>query len=152
MDGTILVVDDEPGITTHLKRFLTRKGYTVFIAPNAREARLEMRRCYPDVAILDLRLPDADGAKLMASLKSAYPETRFIVMTAFGSIRSAVDSTKLGAIEYLTKPFEPEELLVAIRNAISNKLLREEVHRHGPRHRSAGRGVPLLRSGRLHGR
>ena len=91
---------------THLKRFLTRKGYTVFIAPNAREARLEMQRCYPDVAILDLRLPDADGAKLMASLKSAYPETRFIVMTAFGSIRSAVDSTKLGAIEYLTKPFD----------------------------------------------
>ena len=129
MDATILVVDDEPGITTHLKRFLSRKGYDVNVASNAREARHEMGRSYPDVVLLDLRLPDANGAELMVELKEDYPNARFIVMTAYGSIRSAVDSTRLGAAEYLTKPFEPEELLVAIRNVLNDKLLEEEVQR-----------------------
>lgn len=129
MDATLLVVDDEPGITMHLKRFLSRKGYDVNVASNAKEAQQEMRRSYPDVVLLDLRLPDANGAELMVDFKENYPDTRFIVMTAYGSIRSAVDSTRLGAAEYLTKPFEPEELLVAIRNVLNDKLLKEEVQR-----------------------
>jgi DNA-binding NtrC family response regulator len=129
MDATILVVDDEPNITTHLQRFLTRKGFEVAIAFNAKEARAEMNKRYPDVVLMDLRLPDANGAELMVSLKQDYPETRFIMMTAYGSIRSAVESTRLGAVDYLTKPFEPEELMLIIRNAVRTKLLKEEVER-----------------------
>ncbi len=129
MHASVLVVDDEIGMTSYLKRFLTRRGYEVETAGNAAEARRAMERLYPDVVLMDLRLPDADGSDLMESLKRDYPETRFIVVTAYGSIKSAVESTRRGAVDYLTKPFEPEELLVTIQNAIRNQILSEEVRR-----------------------
>lgn len=139
--ASVLVVDDEVGMTAYLKRFLKRKGYNVDIAENAKAARAAMERLYPDVVLMDLRLPDADGSELMSELRQDYPDARFIVVTAYGSIKSAVESTRRGAVDYLTKPFEPEELLVAIQNAMSNQILSEELQRlRSNQQQTTGRG------------
>jgi DNA-binding NtrC family response regulator len=88
-----------------------------------------MRRHYPDVVFMDLKLPDADGSRLIGELKKDHPSTSFIVITAHGSIRSAVESTRRGAFDYLTKPFEPEQMLHSLEKALKGKVLGEEVKR-----------------------
>lgn len=129
MSGTILIVDDEEPLARNLARLLRHAGYQVETAFNASTARKLMGRLYPDVVLMDLRLPDADGAELMMELKDLEPNTQFIIITAHGSIRSAVDSTKQGAVDYLTKPFEPEEMELAIANALRGQVLNDEVRR-----------------------
>ncbi|MFH0821221.1 MAG: sigma-54 dependent transcriptional regulator, partial [Pseudomonadota bacterium] len=91
------------------------------------EAHRAVNTFYPDVVLIDLKLPDADGTVLLSELLERYPRGRYIIITAFGSIRSAVESTRLGACDYLTKPFEPDELLVAVRNALRDRLREEEI-------------------------
>ena len=118
MQGTVLIVDDEKQLASFLERLLVNKGFDVHVAQTAAEARRKMGSCFPDVALMDLRLPDADGMELMSSLIKEHPDTSFIVMTAYGSIKSAVESTRLGAVDYLTKPFEPEELILTIENTM----------------------------------
>ncbi|MCP4680448.1 MAG: sigma-54-dependent Fis family transcriptional regulator [Deltaproteobacteria bacterium] len=127
MLASILIVDDEPQLAMYLKRLLIRKGYDVATAKTAADARRKMEQIYPDVVLMDLRLPDADGGELISEFREDYPDTRFIVVTAHGSIKSAVESTRRGASNYLTKPFESEELLLAIRAAMKSKMLSEEV-------------------------
>ena len=129
MIGSVLIVDDERQLTEYLARILAKKGFDVALAHNASEARRMMASRFPDVAIIDLKLPDADGLELMRSLIPEYPQTGFIVVTAYGSIKSAVESTRLGALDYLTKPFEPEELILTIRNALRSEALKDEVRR-----------------------
>ncbi len=129
MQASVLIVDDETILTAHLKTLLERKGYEVSCAASAKQARALMEQIDPDVALIDLRLPDADGIELIAEFKAAYEETRFIVITAYASIESAVKSTRQGAVDYLTKPFDPEALLLTINNAMKSKILTEEVRR-----------------------
>ncbi len=76
---------------------------------------------------MDLKLPDIDGNKLLTELVERHPSAGYIIITAFGSIRSAVEATRRGAREYLTKPFEPDELLLAVRNAMHDRLRDEEI-------------------------
>ncbi len=129
MQASVLIVDDEPRLAMHLETILRRKGCQVSCAASAEEARRQMEQLYPDVTLMDLRLPDADGAELISEFKRDFPDTRYIVVTAYGSIKSAVESTRRGAVDYLTKPFEPEELMLTIRNAMKNKILSEELKR-----------------------
>jgi DNA-binding NtrC family response regulator len=129
MAASVLIVDDEPGLARQLDRLLRAEGYQLGMAHSGHEARRQMARLFPDVVLMDLRLPDADGGELMTELKQEYPDAEFIIITAHGSIRSAVESTRRGAVDYLAKPFEPEELLAAVEHAVRSRNLEEEVRR-----------------------
>jgi DNA-binding NtrC family response regulator len=127
VSGTVLVVDDQKEFAVFLTRLLARQGYQVAAAHSAAEAREKMDALFPDVVLMDLKLPDADGSALTAALKRKFSDTQFIIVTGHGSIRSAVECTRRGAVDYLTKPCEPEEVLFAVESAIRKRDLDEEV-------------------------
>lgn len=127
MAGTVLIVDDEVQLVRHLEHLLRSEGYQVLGVHSALEARRAVTSFYPDVVLVDLKLPDAEGTSLMTELLNSHPRAGYIIITAYGSIRSAVEATRLGAMEYLTKPFEPDVLLVAVRNAMQARLREEEI-------------------------
>jgi DNA-binding NtrC family response regulator len=125
--GTILIVDDEVQLVKHLEHILREEGYKVIGAHDAAGARSVAASFFPDVVILDLRLPDADGTELMQEMRQNLPNAHYIIITAHGSIRSAVEATRQGASDYLTKPFEPEELLHAVEQALKDSLKDDEI-------------------------
>jgi DNA-binding NtrC family response regulator len=129
MHGSILIIDDEKSLADTYARMLEHKGYTVDAAYSAEDARAKMQRLYPDVVFVDLHLPDARGDQLLAELKRVQPEAHFIILTAYGSIRSAVECTHKGASDYLTKPIEFEELLFVVQRNLEGCALQAEVQR-----------------------
>jgi DNA-binding NtrC family response regulator len=129
MQGTVLIIDDNENFALFLKRLIGAEGFDTAVAHDAVAARKVIARIYPDVVLMDIRLPDADGVELMKELKDSYPGSQFIMMTAFGSIQSAIESMRLGALDYLTKPFEEEELLVLLQSAMARSAINEEVNR-----------------------
>lgn len=120
----VLVADDEPIITKVLEAELLHAGYLVDIACDGEEAYCKLRTNKYDVAILDVRMPKKDGLSLLKEVKTSTPETVVIVMTAFGTIHSAVEAMKIGAYDYITKPFENDDLLLKVCQALR---IREKV-------------------------
>ncbi|MBM3300493.1 MAG: sigma-54-dependent Fis family transcriptional regulator [Deltaproteobacteria bacterium] len=128
MAGTVLIVDDEVQLVRHLEYLLRSEGYQAVGVHDGESARKAVETLFPDVVLVDLRLPDIDGTVLMTQLHERHPSAGYIIITAHGSIQSAVEATKRGARDYLTKPFGPDELLVAVRNAIQDRLKEEEIN------------------------
>jgi two-component system response regulator GlrR len=127
--GKILLVDDDGNLVELLKMRLASANYEV-VAASTSEAALEVYKtdsCH--LAIVDLRLADMDGISLMDRLHSMDPELPVVILTAHGSIETAVDAIKKGAYTYLTKPFDAQELLVQIARAMENRKLNSEVTR-----------------------
>ncbi len=127
MPGTVLIVDDEVQLVRHLEHLLRSEGYQAIGAHSGSDAKKAVATHFPDVVLVDLKLPDTDGNTLLTQLHERHPTAGYIVITAHGSIRSAVEATRRGAREYLTKPFEPDELLLAVRNAMRERLKEEEI-------------------------
>jgi DNA-binding NtrC family response regulator len=127
MTGTVLIVDDEVQLVRHLAHLLKREGYRAIGAYDGAEAKRAVKSHYPDVVLVDLRLPDTDGTTLMTELLAVHPSAGYIIITAHGTIASAVEATQKGARDYLTKPFEPDELLLSVRNAMRDRLRDEEI-------------------------
>ncbi len=125
---SILVVDDEVGARESLKMIL-KKDYQVFLAKNAEEAFRQMETCHPDVILLDLILPDMDGLRVLEKLKQTFPDQIVIMITATKTIKTAVEAMKLGAYDYITKPFDVDELCLIIHRALSTRALKEENQR-----------------------
>ena len=125
----ILVVDDDSGLLTLMKTRLEGAGYEVCLAGESEEAVSLARQKVFDVAILDLKLEGTDGISLMESLLQIQPSLPVIILTAFASIASAVEATKKGAYDYLTKPFEAKSLLHSIEKALEVGRLRGELNR-----------------------
>ena len=109
----ILVVDDDKTFCQALRLSLRRRGHEVIVAHSVVEGLSEARAWKPDRVVVDLRMPGASGLGLVKLLGEAYPEVLVIVLTGFGSIATAVEAVKLGAIQYLTKPVSADELLTA---------------------------------------
>ena len=127
MIGSILIVDDDAQVVKHLEYLLRSEGYEVAGANDAAEVRRTIRSFFPDVVLLDLKLPDADGLTLMREIRETHPSARYLIMTAYGSIRSAMEATRLGASDYMTKPVDVDELLISIRNAMRERIVEEEI-------------------------
>lgn len=136
MQGNILIVDDQQALAGHLATFLRRADYVVSLAHTGAKARQVMAEAVPDLVLMDLKLPDADGSELMTELLEPYPDTSFIIITAYGSIRSAVEATRSGAVDYLTKPFEPEEMLLAVQHALRDRAKDAELQSRRERRHS----------------
>jgi DNA-binding NtrC family response regulator len=127
MGGTILVIDDDAQVVRYLEHVLKAEGYQVAGARNGAEVRRTIQVFCPDVVLLDLKLPDADGLVLMKEIQEVHPSARYLILTAYGSIRSAVEATRLGASDYMTKPVDMDELLISVRNAMRESIREEEV-------------------------
>ena len=122
----ILVVDDERGLREVLSIMLKRAGYAVTEASDGEEAIGHISKEIFDLVITDLRMPKADGMAVLKAVKSSSPETVVLVITAFGTADSAVDAMKQGAYDYLTKPFQVDEVQLIIRNALEKRRLSTE--------------------------
>jgi DNA-binding NtrC family response regulator len=124
--GVILIVDDEDAIRHALERYLSDIGYKVFAAANADEAIKIMDGEVVDLALVDLVMPGMDGIGLVREMKVRDPDVVVIIMTAYGTITSAVNAIKAGAYHYITKPFELDDVSSLIAAAIEHKRLKEE--------------------------
>ena len=119
----ILTVEDEVIIRTALKRLLEKQGYTVSEAESVQEARVNYNLDDFDLIISDLRLPGAPGTDLI----SQSGDTPVLIMTSYASLRSAVDSMRMGAVDYIAKPFDHDEMLSVVeRIIIQNKATRKQ--------------------------
>jgi two-component system response regulator PilR (NtrC family) len=122
----ILVVDDEPSMTELLGIMLRKEGYEVLQAGSRAGSAALLAKGPVDLIITDVKLPDGDGIEILRHVKAASPDTAVIVMTAYGSTQSAVGAMKLGAHDYLIKPFDVDELRIVVRNAFEKQELRQE--------------------------
>jgi DNA-binding NtrC family response regulator len=130
--GSILLADDEERILKTLGRALREDGHDVVATPSAHEARRLLAERWFDVAVLDQRMPELTGLEIVRELAGAPVESdrpQLILMTAHATVDDAIEAMKLGAFDYLQKPFEVEELLVAVRRALEQQLLHGQ-HRY----------------------
>ncbi len=127
---TILVVDDEVGIREGCEAVLTADGHAVLLAASAEEG-LEVLRENPqtDLALVDMRMPGAGGLEFLAGAREIAPETVCVVMTAYATLDAAIESTKRGAFDLITKPFTSDQLIPVVNSALANAHLRRERNR-----------------------
>jgi two-component system response regulator PilR (NtrC family) len=126
MKKRILVVDDEQSMRELLAIMLKKEGFEVVTAESRAVAAAVLGQGPVGMVITDVKLPDGDGIEILRHVKSASPATVVIVMTAYGSTETAVAALKLGAHDYVQKPFDVDELKIVVRNALERQELREE--------------------------
>jgi DNA-binding NtrC family response regulator len=125
MKGKILIVDDEPELRQLLKTIL-EPDFSVTEAENAAALQRTFSLDAPDVILLDLKLPDANGLDLLPQIKKTWPDTEVIVLTGEATFEAAVQATKRGAYHFINKPFDPQVLQVTVERAIENRQQKEE--------------------------
>ena len=127
MVARVLLVDDEINMAKTQAKILQRKGYVVETASNGRDALRVLGETPFDVVITDLKMPTMDGMQLLREMNVKERGCAVIVLTGHGTIESAVEAMQRGAADYLTKPCNPEELLLKVDKLLETKRLREEV-------------------------
>ncbi len=123
----VLVVDDETNIRTALVKILEADGYTVAAADHGDAAIAMVQETGFDLVLTDLKMVGANGLDVLRTVKQRAPETEVIVLTAYGTIETAVEAMKIGAYDYVTKPAEPERLTHIVSKALEHRSLRQEV-------------------------
>src|ERR1051326_2559360 len=125
---SILVVDDDKNTRDYLAAFLGASGYAVECLGSGDEAIERLASGYsPSMILLDVLLPGKDGIAGVANIKAIYPSPPTIILSGIGQIKTVVEAMKMGASDYLTKPFEEEALELAIENPLEKHRLKEEV-------------------------
>jgi len=124
---TILLVDDDPEMLWVLSKILSEEGYRVITADGGKEALTKVEEEEPDLVILDMVMPEMDGIQTLKKAKKIDKNLLIIILTAYGSIKSAVKAIKLGAYDYLTRPIDNERLKIVIKNALKAQSLSKEV-------------------------
>jgi len=123
----ILIVDDDQDIRFNLSGILKKEGYNVIEAGDGREALKILQDNHPDLVLLDMRLPEMDGMKILEKMKKYDHNLVVIMLTAYSEVKDAVKAMKLGAYDYIGKPFNNDELLMTIKRACENINLRREL-------------------------
>ena len=136
MKAQLLVVDDERLIRTTLERALAALGHEVEAADSIAAAMAAVARTRFDAIVLDLKLPDGSGLDLVRRLGAEAPETKVVVITAHGTVDTAVEAMKLGAFDFVNKPFELDELITTVQNALRAGTLERRLAYHDGRARS----------------
>ncbi|OGP86717.1 MAG: Fis family transcriptional regulator [Deltaproteobacteria bacterium RBG_16_48_10] len=122
----ILVVDDERIVCESCQRILEEEGYEVEIALGGQEAFERMKEDPFDIVITDLKMPTIDGMDVLRHFRKEYPDTIVIMITGFSTVETAVDAMKLGAFDYIPKPFTPDEVSVVVKKALEKRTLQLE--------------------------
>jgi DNA-binding NtrC family response regulator len=150
--GKILIVDDELVVRDSLGKWFTTEGYSVRAVDSAREALSSFQAGAWDVALIDIKMPGMDGIELQKRLHEIDPELIVVIMTGYSSVETAVQALKQGAYDYITKPFDPDELVHTIHNAIEHRRaqlevvqLREHLQEVLPRTEVVGRSPAMMR-------
>ena len=125
----IVVADDEESVRWTLKKALERSGYAVLTVADGQAAVETADRVGADLVLMDIKMPTVDGLQALSQLRERHPEIMVVIMTAFGSLQAAVEAMKRGAYDYITKPFDFEELTLLVRRAIEVKTLTQELNR-----------------------
>ena len=125
--GRILIADDHDALRRGLKRGLTEAGHEVEEASNGNAAIERLHDSYFDVVLSDLKMGGSDGMDVLRTTRAMHPSTAVILMTAFGTVNTAVEAMKIGAFDYVQKPFEIEEMEVKIEKALEMKRLKNEL-------------------------
>ncbi len=126
MNRKILIVDDEPGIRAALSQLLEYEGYTVRQAGNAVDALSEYTKFAPDLVFMDVKMAGIDGLEALKRLRELDPRAIVVMISGHGTIQTAVESTQLGAYDFLEKPLDTDRILVTLRNALQHLDLRDE--------------------------
>ncbi len=127
--AAILVVDDDAAMRDYLKEELEHEGFTVEVANDGRAGLERVKRGGVDLVVSDVKMPEIDGLDLLREIRAVEPCPYVITITAFGSIDTAIRAVKLGAYDFLIKPFEMDRLLLTIDKALAERALRSEVVR-----------------------
>jgi DNA-binding NtrC family response regulator len=118
--GKILVVDDEAIVRTSCSRTLSPEGYEVRLATNGAEGLKMASEERFDLVLTDLKMPDMDGIEVLRIIKEKWPETAVIIVTGYQTVDTAVKAIKLGAYDYIEKPFTPDALISAVTEALTS--------------------------------
>ncbi len=113
---TILVVDDDDVLRNRLEKSFTKRGWTVFAADGFEQALEQAKTHKPSRAVLDLKMPGKSGLNVLKEIRNASPTTRCVILTGYGSITNAVEAVKLGAVGYITKPADADQVLAAFED------------------------------------
>lgn len=119
----ILIVDDDKDLQSVLSDTIKLEGYEAIVADDGRKALKEIRSHSPDLILLDVKLPGMDGIKVLEEIKKIDKNLIVIMLTGYGDIKDAVQAMKLGAFDYITKPFKDGEIVANIKNALQVKCL-----------------------------
>jgi DNA-binding NtrC family response regulator len=125
----ILVIDDDASLRRVLEYNLVEEGYEVFASASGEDGLRLFNRCRPELVITDMKMPGMDGFRVLRAVKERFPDTLVIIVTAFGEIEAAVRAMKHGAYDYITKPFNREELKLTVKKALHMSGLSEENRR-----------------------
>jgi two-component system response regulator PilR (NtrC family) len=152
MKPRILVVDDEESIREFLEIMLKKEGYEVTCAEDGLKAKEMLVKKSFDLVISDLQMPNMTGIELLKHVKETYPELVFMLITAFGTTESAVEAMKMGAYDYLTKPFKIDEVRMNLQNAlraknleVENRVLKKELTKEYSFQNLIGNSEPMHR-------
>ncbi len=127
MAEKILIVDDEPALRLGLQELLNIEGYDISTAPSAAAALERVAQSPPDLILCDMKMPKTAGVEVLKKAAELSPPTLVIMMTAFGDVKDAVECMKLGAYDYIQKPFDNDAIRLTVRKALDYKKLKDEV-------------------------
>lgn len=125
--GKILVVDDEKSMREVLEIFLEDEGYDVVLANSGEKALEIVKKDVFNLVITDLKMPGITGFDLLKTIKEVCPHTTVVIMTAFGTTESAVEAMKLGAFDYIQKPFKMDDIRLVVKNAFERQKLQKDI-------------------------
>jgi DNA-binding NtrC family response regulator len=128
----VLIVDDEERFRSTMRKLLTIRGLFAETAGSGEEALRELTANPYDVVILDVRMPEMDGVRALAEIRKIDPEIAVLIMTGYASVDTAKEIIKMGAHDYLLKPYDIEDLMEKIEAAYDRKVARKRLQESGP--------------------
>lgn len=127
MSKRVLVIDDEPSVRRLIEHHLKEENYKILSAENGEKGLRLIEENSPHLVLLDVRLPGIGGIEILKKIKEAHPKLPVIMITAYGTVKMAVETMRKGAYDFLVKPIKPDELKITVRNAITTQTLQKEV-------------------------
>lgn len=118
---TLLIVDDDRPFQQRLARAMEKRGFVTETADSVREALERLREAAPEYAVVDMRLEDGSGLDVVEAIRSRRPDARVVILTGYGNIATAVTAVKLGAVDYLAKPADADDVLAALTSTGEEK-------------------------------
>jgi len=121
-ERTLLIVEDDKSFLQRLARAMEGRGFVVTTAESVAEGLLQVEKAVPAFAVVDMRLADGNGLDVISAMKRRRPEARAIILTGYGNIATAVNAVKLGAVDYLAKPVDADDVVAALLAAENRKI------------------------------
>jgi two-component system response regulator HydG len=125
--NSILIVDDDRRLRDVLEKILDKKGFLTQTSEHGADGITKIKQDFFDIALIDLKMPGIDGIEVLKRVKKISPRTYVIIMTAYGTIDSAVEAIRNGAFDYITKPFKTEEIMIVLEKALEDRDLRNRI-------------------------